>query len=197
MTRKPKPPPPHVVIAGGGLAGLACAVGLVGRDLRITLLESRPRLGGRASSFTDPATGELVDNCQHVSMACCTNLADFCQRVGTGSLFRRESAVVFLGPDGRLSRLKAGILPAPFHLAGSFLRAHSLSLADQLRVAYGLAWLRVAGVRQGQERAKENFADWLLRHGQTVRTINLYWATVLLSALNERLEQMDIGHARK
>ena len=48
--------------------------GLVGHGLRITLLESRPRLGGRASSFSDPATGELVDNCQHVSMACCTVL---------------------------------------------------------------------------------------------------------------------------
>ena len=61
-----KPPPPHVVIIGGGLAGLATASVLVDRGLRITLLESRPRLGGRASSFTDPVTGEQVDNCQHV-----------------------------------------------------------------------------------------------------------------------------------
>src|SRR5437588_9534642 len=88
-----KPPPPHVAIVGGGLAGLAAASVLVGRGLRITLLESRPRLGGRASSFLDPATGQRVDNCQHVSMACCTNLADFCRRVGTSDLFRREAAV--------------------------------------------------------------------------------------------------------
>jgi squalene-associated FAD-dependent desaturase len=186
-----------VLIVGGGLAGLAAAAALAGRGLRITLLESRPRLGGRASSFQDPATGELVDNCQHVSMACCTNLADFCRRVGAGSLFRRESAVEFLGPDGRLSRLAAGIWPAPFHLAGSFLRARYLSLGDKLRVAYGLAGLRMAGNRQRGECAGGSFADWLLRHGQTVRTINLYWATVLVSALNERLERMDIGHARK
>jgi len=66
-----------------------------------TLLESRPRLGGRASSFNDPKTGDMVDNCQHVSMACCTNLADFCRRVGIEGLFRREPAVTFLGPDGR------------------------------------------------------------------------------------------------
>ena len=51
-----KPPPPHVVIIGGGLAGLAAASCLVDRGLRITLLESRPRLGGRACSFTDPVT---------------------------------------------------------------------------------------------------------------------------------------------
>src|SRR5919204_713528 len=104
MAPVPKPPPPHIVIVGGGLAGLAVASRLVGRGLRITLLESRPRLGGRASSFVDPATGEPVDNCQHVSMACCTNLADFCTRVGTRDLFRREPELVFLGPDGRVSR---------------------------------------------------------------------------------------------
>src|SRR6516164_6971816 len=113
MTPVRKPPPPHVVIIGGGLAGLAAASSLVDRGLRITLLESRPRLGGRASSFIDPVTGEQVDNCQHVSMACCTNLADFCRRVGIDHLFRREPAVVFLSPEGRLSRLRAGLAPAP------------------------------------------------------------------------------------
>ena len=188
-----KPPPPHVAIVGGGLAGLAAASILVGRGLRITLFEARPRLGGRASSFQDPATGELVDNCQHVSMACCTNLDDFCRRVGASHLFRREPAVIFLGLDGRLSRLEAGRLPPPFHLAASFLKSTYLTWTEKLRVAYGLGCLR----SRKQDRPGESFADWLLRHGQTIRTINLYWATVLVSALNERLDRMDVGHARK
>jgi squalene-associated FAD-dependent desaturase len=182
-----------VAIVGGGLAGLAAAAALAEKGLRITLLESRPRLGGRASSFVDPATGEHVDNCQHVSMACCTNLADFCQRVGTADLFRREPAIVFLGAEGRLSRLSAGVLPAPLHLTGSFLRSHYLSWTDKCRIAYGLACLRSS---KG-DQSGETFADWLLRHRQTVRTINRFWATVLVSALNERVEKMDVGHARK
>ncbi len=187
------PKPPHVAIVGGGLAGLAAAATLADRGVRITLFESRPRLGGRASSFHDPATGELVDNCQHVSMACCTNLADFCRRVGVSGLFRREPAVLFLSPEGKLSRLAAGILPAPLHLAGSFLRANYLTWAQRLRVAYGLACLRSAkGDRPG-----ETFDAWLRRHGQDQGTIDRYWATVLVSALNERLDRMDVGHARK
>jgi squalene-associated FAD-dependent desaturase len=188
-----KPPPPHIVIVGGGLAGLAVASCLVDRGLRITILESRPRLGGRASSFPDPATGELVDNCQHVSMACCTNLADFCRRVGIHEMLRREPELVFLDPDGKVSRFRAGFGPAPFHLAGSFLRAHFLKLRDKLSVAYGLtglAWDRA-------DRPGESFADWLLRHRQTLRAIEMFWGPVLVSALNERLEQMDVGHARK
>ncbi|WP_165070439.1 hydroxysqualene dehydroxylase HpnE [Paludisphaera rhizosphaerae] len=193
MSRTP-PPPPSVVIVGGGLAGLATAATLVDRGLRITLLESRPRLGGRASSFNDPTTGELVDNCQHVSMVCCTNLADFCRRVGIDGLFRREPAITFLGPDGRTSELRAGIGPAPFHLSGSFLRAKYLNWRDKIRVGYGLA--RLALDEQAAE-SNEPFADWLIRNGQNVRTMVLFWGTVLVSALNERLDQMDVGLARQ
>lgn len=187
------PPPPHVVIVGGGLAGLAVAASLVGRGLKITLFESRPRLGGRASSFTDPVTGEQVDNCQHVSMVCCTNLTAFCQRVGLADLFRREPEAVFLSPEGTVSRLRAGRLPAPLHLAGSFLSATYLNWRDKARVAYGLACL----CSNRADRPGEAVADWLFRHGQTPRTLERYWAPVLVSALNERLDQMDVGHARK
>jgi squalene-associated FAD-dependent desaturase len=193
MTPFVKPAPPRVVVVGGGLAGLAAAVGLAGKDLDVTLLESRPRLGGRASSFPDPASGELVDNCQHVSMACCTNLADFCRRVGTADLFRREPGVLFLSPEGRYSTLKAGPLPAPLHLSGSFLRANYLTLMERLRVGYGLVRL----VFDRSHEHTEPFETWLRRHGQTDRTIERYWATVLVSALNERLDRMDVGHARK
>jgi len=89
--------------------------------------------------------------------------------------------------------LKPGIFPAPFHLAESFLRTRYLRWGDKLRVAYGLACLAL----DREDRPGESFGDWLLRHRQTVRSINLYWSTVLVSALNERLDQMDVGHARK
>jgi squalene-associated FAD-dependent desaturase len=187
-----RPDPPHVVIVGGGLAGLAAAVGLVGHDLRLTLLESRPRLGGRAGSFPDPATGELVDNCQHVSMKCCTNLEDFCRRVGTRDLFRPLERLVFLDPEGRRSVWKADRLPAPFHLTRSFLGSRFLGLAEKLRVARGLR--RLARAEADDPRP---FADWLAAHGQSPRAIERFWATVLVSALNERLDRMDVGHARQ
>ena len=188
-----KPSPPHVLIVGGGLAGLATAAALVDRHVRITIVESRPRLGGRASSFIDPVTGEFVDNCQHISMACCTNLADFCRRVGIDAMFRRERELVFLGLDGRISRFRSGAGPAPFHLAGSFLTARFLGLNDKIRIAYGLACL--AGSRP--DPTGESFAAWLRRHRQSRRSIDMFWAPVLVSALNERLERMDVGHARK
>ena len=87
----------------------------------------------------------------------------------------------------------AGLGPAPLHLAGSFLAAKFLGWGDKLRVAFGLACL----ASDNDGCTDEPFAEWLLRHRQSLRSINLFWAPVLVSALNERLEQMDFGHARK
>ena len=61
--------PRHVVVLGGGFAGLRAAVGLADAGVRVTLLESRNTLGGRARSFADPSTGEIVDNGQHLFLA--------------------------------------------------------------------------------------------------------------------------------
>ena len=81
---------PTVAVIGGGLAGLATAVALGSSGVRVELFEARRSLGGRAASFRDPATGQWVDHCQHVSMGCCTNLADFCRRTGIARFFRRD-----------------------------------------------------------------------------------------------------------
>ena len=90
--------PPRVAIIGGGLAGLAAAVAAVEKGLEVELFEARRRLGGRAGSFRDARSGELVDHCQHVSMGCCTQLADFCRRTGVGECFHRYKRLTFIGP---------------------------------------------------------------------------------------------------
>lgn len=43
----------HVVILGGGLAGLSCGYELVQRGHRVTVLEREPHVGGMASSFIE------------------------------------------------------------------------------------------------------------------------------------------------
>src|SRR5271163_3967737 len=97
----------RVLIVGGGLAGLAAATALAGKGLTITVLESRNRLGGRASSFTDAATGQLIDACQHVSMGCCTNLAHFCRTIGIQHLLQPQPCLYFMTPDRRVSKFQA------------------------------------------------------------------------------------------
>jgi len=92
---------PTVAIAGGGLAGLAAACALADAGFRVTVFEKRPFLGGRASSYQHPGTGEVVDNCQHVLFRTCTNLINFYQRIGVDHDIRWYDEMTFLEPGGR------------------------------------------------------------------------------------------------
>src|SRR6266545_6699408 len=121
---------PKVLIAGGGLAGLAAAAALGGSGYEVDLFESRPFLGGRATSYDVPAgdgeTPETIDNCQHVLLRCCVNLLDFYQRLGVRDRVRFYREFYFLEPGGKLSVLCRGCFLVSFHFAESFLRMHCL-----------------------------------------------------------------------
>ena len=184
----------RVVIVGGGLAGLAAAEALSAEGLPVTLLEARPRLGGRASSFEDKTSGSLIDNCQHVSLGCCTNFRDFCDRTGLTPFFRVERELNFIGTDGVLNRLKADSLPAPFHLARSFHHLSYLEPRDRIALARGLSALAKC---DPAELNGETFDRWLARHGQTENAVNRFWHVVLVSALSESLDRIAVGQARK
>jgi squalene-associated FAD-dependent desaturase len=181
-----------VLIVGGGLAGLAAATALASRGFRVTILEARNRLGGRASSFADAASGQVVDTCQHVSMGCCTNFAHFCRTVGIDHFVQPQPALFFMTPDRKVSRFASDPLPAPWHLARSFWRAHYLTTGDKVRIAWGLARLRLASGTDDPP-----FLPWLRRRQQTSRTIERFWGLVLTSALNESPDRIGLRYARK
>ncbi|HLK31629.1 MAG TPA: hydroxysqualene dehydroxylase HpnE [Terriglobales bacterium] len=179
-----------VAVAGGGLAGLAAGCALAQAGFRVILCERRPYLGGRASSYQHPGTGEVVDNCQHVLLGCCTNLIDFYRRIGVEGKIRWFDRLVFVEPGGRQSVIAPGWLPAPLHTAPSFLLARSLSVRDKLAIARAMLSL----ARPVRDDGGESFRQWLERHGQTAGAIDRFWKVVLVSALNEELERSSVHY---
>ena len=59
-----------VIVIGGGFAGLTAAAYLSNNNIKVTLLEASPKLGGRAYSFFEKETNTIIDNGQHIMMGC-------------------------------------------------------------------------------------------------------------------------------
>lgn len=182
---------PSVAIAGGGLAGLAAACVLADSGFRVTLYERRPYLGGRASSYEHPSTGEVVDNCQHVLFRVCTNLVEFYRRIGVQDKIRWYNEMTFIEPGGRMSVLRASPLPAPLHTAPSFLRFPFLTAADKLAIARAIAALTL----RRQPDTGESFLQWCHQHRQTENAIQRFWKPILVSALSEDLNLISVSYA--
>jgi len=182
---------PTVAIIGGGLAGLAAGCALADSGFHVTLFERRPYLGGRASSYQHPGTGEVVDNCQHVLLGCCTNLIRFYQRLGVLEKIRWYDELTFLEPGGRASIIRPSALPAPLHTVPAFLRAACLDFSDKAAIGAAMAALTPALPSDDGQ----SFRAWLCRHGQSERAIERFWKTVLISALNEDLDRVSVPSA--
>src|ERR1039457_1356849 len=180
-----------VAIVGGGLARLAAGRALAEAGYQVELFERRPYLGGRASSYELPGTEEVVDNCQHVLLGCCTNLIEFYRQIGVEQQIRWYDEITFILPGGRSSTLKPGALPPTFHAASSFLDSAVLDLKDKLAIARAM----MALVPRLPKDNGEDFLSWLLRHVPPQQAINRFWMPVLVSALNEDLDRMSVRYA--
>lgn len=163
---------------------------------RVKVLEQRPFLGGRATSYPlNSADGPSVtiDNCQHVLLRCCSNLLDFYKRLGVRDKVQFYREFYWIEPGGRTSVMKRGSLPAPFHFTGSFAKLKFLSLRDKMSVASGLLAIRYEYGKR-TDLAEITMLDWLREKKQTPQAIERFWRQVLVSAINEELDRMAAIH---
>jgi squalene-associated FAD-dependent desaturase len=187
---------PSVIVVGGGLAGLATAAALGSSGFKVDLFESRPFIGGRATSYevgSPDEVRETIDNCQHILMRCCVNLLDFYRRLGVRDRIRFYREFFWIEPGGRTSVMRAGLFPAPFHMAESFARIRFLGLSDKMAIARAMMAIR-------RERATRTDLDrismfeWLQEKRQTPRAIDRFWRQILVSAISEQPERTAARH---
>jgi zeta-carotene desaturase len=185
-----------VAIVGGGLAGLAAAVALGSAEQDVSVFESRPFLGGRATSYPLNAADDnspTIDNCQHVLLRCCTNLLDFYSRLEVRDRIRFYREFYWIEPGGRISVMKRGSLPAPLHFTGSFAKLRFLNVSAKVAIASGLLAIRYEyGKRTDLDRM--TMLEWLREKNQPLQAIDRFWRQVLVSAVNEDLDRMAASH---
>ena len=175
---------------------MAAALAGVEHGLQVDLYEQAPALGGRAGSFHDNQVDQLVDFSPHVSMGCCTNLADFCRRTGLTDAFARHKTLHFIDPNGRRYDFRGNRwLPAPLHLLPGLFGLRYLPLTDRLGIARALVQL----VRRYHPDSAESptMAQWLAAARQSDAAVRGFWSIVLVSALGDSLEHVSVYAARQ
>lgn len=176
----------NIIVIGGGFAGLSAATVLGAQGHRVTVLEGRQVLGGRAYSFRDAQTGDSVDNGQHLFMGCYHETQAFLDRIGAIERLRFQSnlAVDFISEGGRRSTLSCWPLPSPWHLLSGLVRLGTFSWADRARLVYVDRALREAA-KNPQAFEHMTVEEWLIQARQSERARRNFWDLIAIATLNE------------
>ena len=168
--------PPHVVVVGGGLAGLSAAwelepssrAGLVTVDL----FESSPRFGGAVA--TDEGSGLALEGGPDSFLTTKPEALDLCEELGlSGSLIgvRSSARGAYIYRGGKLHRIPPLLGVRTGVAVRGLLSTSLLSRAGKLRAALGAGLTRLWPVRLDERSAlgpqlRSRFGDeaveWLL-----------------------------------
>ena len=180
------------IIIGGGCAGFSAATALADSGARVVVVEARPGLGGRATAFTDPETGERVDNGQHILMGCYDATFAFLRRIGAADRVRWQSGlkVPMIDRAGHHSVLSLPALPSPLHFLAGILTWEALNWSERLSVLRIGAGIGAADAGHNG-RTDGTVRDWLVKNGQAPRLCELFWEPLALAALNQSIDQAE------
>lgn len=185
----------RVAVIGAGLAGINAALHLARHGAKVTLIESKNRMGGRVGSFVDSGSGHAIDYCQHVGMYCCKTLLQWIEDTNQKPNWIEQDSLYFASAHRKRIQIKSWPLPAPFHLSGLLLKWPGLKWMDRVRVASAL--LKLLRLDRQVDHSQTLAIDWLRQAGQNETCIKNFWATILVSALGEQVDRVTLGATHK
>lgn len=180
-----------VIVAGGGLAGLAAGVALADAGLRVQVLEASDALGGRARSWDEEATGDRVDIGPHVLMSEYRNMRRLLERLGTAHeiAWQRDPFLTFVDPPHPAVDLRMRRLPPPLHLLPDMLRVRQVGAVDTLSNT-GTTWRMMRLTPQELAALDDESAETVLRRlGVRDRFLDWFWRTGAMTVMNVPLEE--------
>lgn len=183
-----------VIIIGGGVAGITCAVALSEAGQKVVLLERDAWLGGRACSVMDTQTRDVVDIGPHVFTSEHRNMLALLERFGTHEdICWQPERFITLVDNGRALPMRNHALPAPLHFLPNFLRVNRLSLSDTYSARHVL--LRVMSLSEDDvlRYDERNALEVLQSFGVSKPFIDWFWRTVCMAILNVPLERCSAG----
>jgi len=158
---------PRAVVVGGGIAGLAAAVGLAERGVQVTLLERAPQVGGRVAGWTENTeAGQLpMSRGFHAFFRQYYNLRALLRRADLGlSRLVPLTDYPLIDSSGRRDSFRGLPRTPPWNAVAFSLRSPTFSLRDLLAVnPVAAAPLLAVAVPQTYRQLDETDAETFLR----------------------------------
>jgi len=173
------------IVVGAGFAGVAAATSLAERGARVLVLETRQRPGGRAYSWTDPVSGEVQDNGQHVLAAFYEETRGLLRRLGTEDALQVDPTFhLTIWERGRGSfTLRCPDLPSPLHWVAAIGTCRRLGVPARLKALDLPRRVRALAGRNG-DGAGLTVDSWLREIGGSA-DLNAILHPLALASLNE------------
>ncbi len=177
----------HVVIIGAGWAGVAAAVHAIEQGARVTVIEERPYIGGRARSFPDRTMNTIIDNGQHIMMGCYREVLHVLDTLGTADQLERQTAlrVGFIDAGGSQDLLDASALPGKLGVALGIMRLRQLPFGARLaamRFAIRLTLNRI-------DADGRTCAELFVAYKQPALLVERLWEPIVLATMNAPIDR--------
>ena len=178
-----------VGVIGGGIAGLSAAVFLKDKGFDVTLIESSPRLGGRAYSFFDKDLNGLADNGVHILASWYESTFEFLKIIGTYDKlkFQQRLEVNFVDLEAKLYRFKCPKLPSPLHLIWGLWSYKPLGFKDKAGITRLLIAVMLEKYTEEELKAMDTSELFKLTK-QSANVIDYFWKPFIVAVFNAKPE---------
>jgi hydroxysqualene dehydroxylase len=179
--------PKHVIVIGGGVAGLAAVTALAEQGIAVTLLEAASQLGGRARSVAIEANSQVhqLDNGQHILLGAYAETLKLLAKIGVQEkdAFMRVPLKLDIRLKGQTAfkLIAPAYLPAPFNQLVGFLFCQGLQWHERLAVIKFMLRLKKSHYQIAED---EPLANFLHINQQSSNVTTLLWEPLCLAALN-------------
>lgn len=176
------------LIIGGGISGLTAAAYLSSKQVKVSLFESSPKLGGRTYSFFDEQNKTTLDNGQHILMGCYKDTLAFLDLINAKEnlSYQKNLRIEFLKEGSANLALDANKFIYPINLLSALMLFNALGKQDKLRL---LGFLTVLPFASKKKLEKQTVAEWLNGTNQSKKLIKNFWEIICIGALNSGINK--------
>ena len=177
-----------IAVIGGGIAGLSAAVFLVNSGFYVELYEASPKLGGRASSFKDEITGDIIDNGQHILMGCYKETLQFFKLINAFENidFQKKLKINFLDKEKGIIPLNSVTTLYPFNLILGILNYRMLDFNERINLLKTFFKLAVVPT---DSLNNLTISEWLKNENQSKNILKSFWEILVIGAMNTTPEK--------